>query len=134
MNQEALDSCNVEPNIDENKPWNSNSYLWNAMISPLKTLAVKGFLWYHGESDALYKNKLYSCSFPAMIDSWRKEFNSNSATSLSAPFGFVQLSTIKLENDKAERTFNFPHIRWQQTAEYGFVPNRLMTGSSWLLQ
>ncbi|TRY75144.1 hypothetical protein TCAL_15684, partial [Tigriopus californicus] len=44
--QDALDSCNVEPSILPDQPYNSNSYLWNGMIHPLLRTTVKGFLWY----------------------------------------------------------------------------------------
>jgi sialate O-acetylesterase len=36
---------------------NCNSYLWNAMINPLKRVQLKGFLWYQGESNGGYNRK-----------------------------------------------------------------------------
>ena len=45
-------NCDIEDNIDENKPWFSNRYLYNAMIHPLFRSGIKGVLWYQGESNA----------------------------------------------------------------------------------
>ena len=57
-----------------------------------------------------------------MIDSWRQEFSSNSATSEDAPFGFVQLASWRPN----ELDAGFPVIRWHQTADQGYVPNERM--------
>merc|ERR1712080_551832 len=62
----------------------------------------------------------YNCTFPAMIDSWRKEFSY-----LDAPFGFVQLSTIK----HGDTGLSYPQIRSHQTADYHTVPNPRMPGT-----
>ena len=37
---------------------------------------------------------LYNCTFPAMIDDWRKRFRQSSGTSSLFPFGFVQVFLI----------------------------------------
>ena len=122
-NKQALDECGVRPNnCDENNPQNCYSRLWNGMMNPLKKNAVKGFLWYQGESNGNHNRDLYSCMFPTMIDSWRREFSTNSATSDKAPFGFVQLASYKLHSLLAA----FPVIRWHQTADQGVVPNEMM--------
>jgi hypothetical protein len=44
------------------------------MIGPLTRVALKGFLWYQGESNSgITSNRdLYNCTFPAMIDAWRQ--------------------------------------------------------------
>ena len=118
---ESLDNCDIPDNVDEEKPQNSNIYLWNAMIAPLKYLSIKGFLWYQGEANSHWNIDQYNCTFPSLIDSWRKEFSVHSFTSPEAPFGFVQLSTIKFEHDST-----YPLLRLHQTADYGFVPNARM--------
>jgi len=43
-----------------------------------------------GESNAEHAAE-YKCSFKAMIDDWRKQFNLDSGTDASFPFGFVQV-------------------------------------------
>ena len=102
-----------------NNPQNSNSYLWNAMIHPLTKMTVKGFLWYQGESNEHWNMDKYSCTFPALINSWRTEFSRMSNTSPDAPFGFVMLSTIKYGSAGT----TYPRLRLHQTADHGFVPN-----------
>ena len=49
-------------------------------------------------------------------------FSSISGTSESAPFGFVMLSTIKYGTNGT----TYPRLRWHQTADYGYVPNKKM--------
>jgi len=116
-NGEALSTCDVPEHIDNKNPQHSNSYLWNAMIAPLRKMTLTGFLWYQGEANAGWNKNLYNCTFPTMIDSWRQEFMQP-----DAPFGFVQLSTIAWGNDG----LSYPQIRSHQTADYNTVPNPRM--------
>ncbi|XP_056112443.1 sialate O-acetylesterase [Rhinichthys klamathensis goyatoka] len=103
--------------------WTS-SVLWNAMIHPLLNMTITGAIWYQGEANANYNRDKYNCSFPAMIDDWRMAFHegSDGQTALDFPFGFVQLSTYR-KNDQLD---GFREIRWHQTADYGFAPNERM--------
>ena len=48
MTPEGLKNCNIPPNIDDESPENSWSYLYNAMIHPLRRLSIYGGLWYQG--------------------------------------------------------------------------------------
>jgi len=116
-NADALSSCNIPDHIDDKNPQNSNSYLWNAMIAPLRRMSLTGFLWYQGESNSGWNKDLYNCTFPTLIDTWRQEFSQP-----DAPFGFVQLSTWAYEHDG----LGFPQIRLHQTADYNTVPNQRM--------
>ncbi|MCE9561698.1 MAG: sialate O-acetylesterase [Planctomycetes bacterium] len=59
--------------------------LYNAMIHPLLQFKVKGAIWYQGESNA-GKAFEYRTLFPAMIEDWRKRFNTE------LPFMLVQLA------------------------------------------
>merc|ERR1740131_511858 len=113
---QALEACDCyyecNPVVD---PHRCNSRLWNGMINPLKRNPFMGFLWYQGESNTGINKNLYNCSFPTLIDWWRKEFSENGATDPNAPFGFVQLSTDR-DPDLDKNQNNFPVIRWHQTA------------------
>jgi sialate O-acetylesterase len=123
--QNALDNCGIEHeqvNCKGSDFTNCNTRLYNKMINPLKRTTLKGFLWYQGESNTSWNMNKYNCSFPAMINEWRSEFASNSNTNKSAPFGFVQLSTIKY----GDRGLNVSIIRWHQTADRAIVPNRVL--------
>ncbi|KAJ8280937.1 hypothetical protein GJAV_G00061270 [Gymnothorax javanicus] len=101
-----------------------NSVLWNSMIHPLLNMTIKGAIWYQGEENTVYHLDKYACSFPTMIDDWRTAFHlgSGGQTAVDFPFGFVQIST----NVKSSESDNFPALRWQQTAGYGFAPNPRM--------
>jgi len=70
------------------KKWddpNRATVLYNAMINPIVPFAIKGAIWYQGESNA-DKAYQYRELFPLMIKDWRKRWNSN------FPFYFVQLA------------------------------------------
>jgi len=81
-------------------------------------MALKGFLWYQGEANTNYNTDYYGCSFPSMIDAYRREFSLHSETAMKAPFGFVQLAANRPDFDS-----RWPEIRWHQTADMGIVPN-----------
>ncbi|XP_002124647.2 sialate O-acetylesterase-like [Ciona intestinalis] len=130
---DALKTCGLfKPNLtDINEIKNVaypfvNSILWNVMIHPLLNMTIKGVIWYQGESNTEYHNERYSCSFPAMIRDWRLKWyeGTNGNTHKQFPFGFVQLSAVGI--DSIPNDGKFPLIRWHQTADYGFVPNKVM--------
>lgn len=62
--------------------------LYNAMISPLLPYAMRGAIWYQGESNA-GRAYQYRKLFPAMINSWRKAWGQG-----DFPFLFVQLANF----------------------------------------
>ncbi|XP_054986333.1 sialate O-acetylesterase [Sorex araneus] len=102
-----------------------HSVLWNAMIHPLQNMTLKGVIWYQGEANMDLNRDLYNCTFPELIDDWRQTFHQGSQgqTQRFFPFGFVQLSSYLSEKTHHEE---FPIIRWHQTADVGFVPNKRM--------
>lgn len=57
----------------------------NGMIAPLIPFAIKGVIWYQGESNA-NDPALYRTLFPALITDWRKSWGQG-----DFPFLFVQL-------------------------------------------
>ncbi|XP_070537286.1 sialate O-acetylesterase-like [Ptychodera flava] len=100
-----------------------DSVLWNAMVHPLLNMTIKGAIWYQGEANTKESRRnTYNCSFPAMIDDWRKKFHdaSGGLTQKLFPFGFVQLSS---NTPDPTVVGGFPVVRWHQTADYGYVPN-----------
>ena len=62
--------------------------LYNAMIHPLLNFAVKGAIWYQGESNA-GKAFEYRTLFTTMISDWRKKFGNE------LPFFAVQLAPFR---------------------------------------
>ena len=59
--------------------------IFNGMIAPIIPHAIRGVLWYQGESNARRAFQ-YRSLFPTMIDSWRYSWNQG-----PFPFLFVQL-------------------------------------------
>ena len=77
-----------KPGMPSNNP-NRPCVLYNAMIHPLQPYAIKGAIWYQGESNA-GRAYQYRTLFPAMIQSWRETWKEG-----DFPFLFVQLAPWK---------------------------------------
>lgn len=71
--------------VSDDQP-NRPTVLYNAMIHPFLNFAIKGAIWYQGESNADRAHQ-YRTLFPAMINDWRKSWNIG-----DFPFYFVQLA------------------------------------------
>jgi sialate O-acetylesterase len=69
--------------------------LYNGMIAPLVPYAIRGALWYQGESNN-GEGMLYAEKMKALITGWRKLWNDE-----SLPFYFVQLAPFNYGNDKS---------------------------------
>jgi sialate O-acetylesterase len=63
--------------------------VYNGMIDPLAPFALRGILWYQGESD-VGRAADYAAHFPAMIAAWRSHFGQG-----DIPFFWVQLANFK---------------------------------------
>ncbi len=77
---------------------NQPAVLFNGMINPLVPFAIKGAIWYQGESN-LGRAEQYAKLFPAMITDWRKNWGQG-----DFPFLFVQLAPYCYAGDKANNT------------------------------
>lgn len=72
---------------------NRASVLYNAMMHPFIRYAIRGAIWYQGESNA-YRAQQYAHLFPAMIKDWRELWAQG-----DFPFYFVQLANwMKVED------------------------------------
>lgn len=76
-----------------NKGPQTPTVLYNAMIAPLVPSAIRGAIWYQGESNA-GNPKQYARLFPAMIKNWRDAFGQG-----DFPFLFVQLAPFMAKTD-----------------------------------
>lgn len=70
------------PSTDKNRP----TGLYNGSIAPLQPYAIKGAIWYQGESNSS-RGEQYRTLFPAMIASWRRAWGQG-----DFPFLFVQIT------------------------------------------
>ncbi|OWF52499.1 Sialate O-acetylesterase [Mizuhopecten yessoensis] len=99
------------------------SVLWNSMIHPLLNMTIYGAIWYQGENNAPKPNT-YNCTFPSMISDWRAKFHSSHGQNdPTFPFGFEMLGAYQPSMTVQS---GFPDLRWHQTADFGFVPNKKM--------
>ncbi len=68
---------------------NTPTVLYNGMIAPHVPYALRGFLWYQGESNVARADE-YRTLFPALIRDWRSQFGQE-----ELPFYFVQLANFQ---------------------------------------
>jgi sialate O-acetylesterase len=85
--------------------------LYNGMIAPLLPYAMRGVIWYQGESN-VGREKQYQTLFPAMIADWRRAWGEG-----EFPFLFVQIAPY--------RTMT-PEIREAQLLAWQRTPNTAM--------
>jgi sialate O-acetylesterase len=79
--------------------------LWNGMIAPLTPFAIRGVIWYQGESNSkLDRAPLYGRIFRTLIEDWRRQWGIG-----DFPFLFVQIS-----NYKSDATEDWATVREQQ--------------------
>jgi sialate O-acetylesterase len=79
------------PNFLQINP-NLPSVLFNGMINPLVPYAIKGAIWYQGESN-VGRDEQYRRLFPAMITDWREQWQEQ------FPFYFVQIAPYRYTTD-----------------------------------
>ncbi len=65
---------------------NNPTVLYNGMMAPLIPFAVRGAIWYQGESN-VGRAKQYAKLFPMMINDWRRRWKEG-----DFPFYFVQIA------------------------------------------
>ncbi len=106
----ALDAGMAAPAMPSAPPLlalghNQETGTYQAMIHPLVPYALRGFLWYQGESNN-GEGMLYTTKKQALIAGWRKQF-----LAPEAPFLFVQLAPF---NYGENRNLDLPGIWWAQ--------------------
>lgn len=73
----------LDPRFDQYRPANC----YNGMLLPLKPFAIRGVIWYQGESNAYQWGKHYCHLFQLLIHQWRNDWGQG-----DFPFIFVQLA------------------------------------------
>lgn len=91
--------------------------LYNGMIHPLRHMALRGVIWYQGESNAIRpRGEEYLPIFMGMIENWRDVFESP-----GLPFYYVQLPLFT--NDEPNTVWRYPVVRQAQLDTMRLVPN-----------
>ncbi|QJD98448.1 sialate O-acetylesterase [Mucilaginibacter robiniae] len=89
---------------------------YHPMIEPLAPFAIKGFLWYQGESN-VGETTSYIYKMQVLIDSWRKLWHNE-----KLPFYFVQLAPYLNTKDPKFNPQTLPEFREAQV-EVTHIPN-----------
>jgi sialate O-acetylesterase len=91
--------------------------LYNGMIAPLTPMAIRGVIWYQGESNsALARCHLYDRIMRTLIEDWRRQWDIG-----DFPFLFVQIS-----NFKSTPLEDWATLREQQLKTFEAVRNTAM--------
>ncbi|MBL7965835.1 MAG: hypothetical protein JNK09_02485 [Prolixibacteraceae bacterium] len=99
----------LEPIIPVAESYQSNpAFLFNGMVAPVAPYALKGFIWYQGESNA-GEPRLYEKMFQQLIVDWRKLWNQG-----DLPFLFVQTSNIELSHEFDKKSDSWCLLREAQ--------------------
>lgn len=88
------------------------SLLYNGMIAPLIPFAIRGAIWYQGESN-VSRAFQYRTSFPAMIRNWRQDWKQG-----DFPFYYVQIAPYEYKQNGASA-----ELREAQTLTLRASPN-----------
>ena len=93
--REIADNLKDYPKTKENGEVNHQSAtaLYNGMIHPLLPFAIRGVIWYQGESN-LTDGMSYYDKMQALIHGWRRAWHND-----SLPFYFVQLAPFRYKGD-----------------------------------
>ncbi len=97
----------AEPHTFAHSSNNVGASIYNNMIAPLIPFALRGTLWYQGESNAGRAYE-YRKTFPLMINDWRKRWNDE------FPFYFVQLASYGGDQNSNQGS-NWAELREAQT-------------------
>lgn len=103
----AVDTANMPKYPLNREPQYVPTTLYNAMISPLVPFAIKGAIWYQGESNADRAFE-YGTLFPDMIKGWRTKWG------YDFPFLFVQLANF-MHDEAQPANYDWAELREAQT-------------------
>jgi len=101
---------------------------YETMIAPLAPFAIKGFLWYQGESNCFLGERLqYTSKMQALINQWRKIWNDK-----AMPFYYVQIAPFAYSKQKGNVPYteeSLPEF-WEAQAMALKIPNTAMIATT----
>lgn len=110
--RQGVSLANVgQPPTDYSQSPNTPTVLYNGMIAPLLPYAIRGAIWYQGESN-VGRERQYRTLFPTMIADWRHAWGEG-----DFPFLFVQIAPYH---------GNSPEIREAQLLSWQNTTNTAM--------
>lgn len=87
------------------------SSIYDGMIEPLMPFAIKGAIWYQGESNEA-RAEQYNILLPTMIRAWRERWGES-----NFPFGIVQLPNYrKIQAEPVDEAWSFVREAQRKTA------------------
>ncbi|TCC90611.1 sialate O-acetylesterase [Pedobacter frigiditerrae] len=110
-----------EPFFKSQKVGNDPSKFYTPMVEPLTKFALRGFLWYQGETNCfLGENISYAYKMKALITSWRKAWKDE-----SMPFYEVQIAPYNYAKTtgKVPMTSDTEPEFWEAQAQVLRLPN-----------
>ncbi|NLC56098.1 MAG: sialate O-acetylesterase [Armatimonadetes bacterium] len=99
----------LQPLTRETQP----STLYNAMIHPLIPFAIRGAIWYQGESNH-WDGMLYTDKMKALVNGWRQLWGQG-----DFPFYYVQIAPFNYGNEDPNAVATF----WEAQAAAQAIPN-----------
>lgn len=115
---------------------NDPGKFYTPMIEPLTPFALRGVLWYQGETNCFLKENIsYSYKMKALINSWRAAWAKASGTSGTAallPFYYVQIAPFNYSTTKGKVVLDAqtePEF-WEAQAQLLRLPNTGMVATT----
>ena len=112
--------------INEAMARGESSVLYNGMIAPLVPFALRGAIWYQGESNTGTEMEEYHQLFKDLITGWRTKFDQP-----DMPFVFAQIANLGIPNkqpvesgmanvrEAQRRALEVPHTGMAVTTDIG---------------
>jgi len=91
--------------------------LYNGMINPLIPFAIRGAIWYQGESNA-GRAYQYRKLLPGMVNCWRTAWGQD-----DFPFGIVQLANFRAQQTDPNEASSWAELREAQLMTAQNTPN-----------
>lgn len=116
------------PNSNARPPkHHQDAVLYNGMVSPWAGFALRGALWYQGESNVISHDTHYTERMQALVGGWRKAWGQG-----DFPFYFVQLAPFNYVNGKDPKMTaqSLPEMWEAQARAAELIPNAGMAGTA----